>query len=44
MWSLYHWIMRSIYSFDLQNWLVVFLVVVAAGALCMRGLGSRSSY
>lgn len=44
MWKYYHSLMRTIEGLDLQQWVIVFVVVVLAGALCLRGFGSRSSY
>jgi hypothetical protein len=29
---------------DPQQWLLVLVVVIIIGAICMRGLGSRSNY
>jgi hypothetical protein len=44
MWKLYYSFLRTVEGFDLQEWLIVFAVVVVAGALCLRGFGSRTNY
>jgi hypothetical protein len=44
MWNVYHKVMRYCDQFDLQDWFMVLIVVLACGALCLRGFGSRTGY
>lgn len=44
MYRIYHSLMVTVDHFDLQDWLLVFTVVVLIGVFCMRGFGSRSNY
>ena len=42
--DLYARFMQSVDRLSLQNWLLVFAVVVVIGVICMRGYGSRTNY
>jgi len=44
MGEFYRNVMWRIDQMDIQEWLVVFVCVIAVGVLCLRGFGSRSDY
>jgi len=44
MWSLYYSALRAVNGFDLQDWLIAFVVAVALGSLCLKGFGSRARF
>ncbi len=37
-------LLRSVDRMDTSDWMVVFVVVVALGAVCMRGFGKRTNF
>jgi len=42
--QLYHEFLRLFDRLDTQQWLVVLVIAVIVGMICLRGMGSRSSY
>ena len=44
MGDLWREVTRYVNQSGTQQWLIVTAVVIVVGLLCMRGLGSRSSY
>jgi|GEM_PF-2201494 len=40
-WGYYRQLDRWIQQMEIQDWLWVFLVTLAIGVICMRGLGGR---
>jgi hypothetical protein len=44
MTQLYHEFFRLFDRLDTQQWLVVLVIAVIVGMICLRGMGSRSSY